>query len=98
MQKIFALQNKFALLCCKTRNKSKKKMKLSNKKSETILNWLTKSDLQEIAGILGYSYGYVRYILKGERTCNNPAGEEIISVALRRARQNKHFRNTSKVA
>ncbi len=73
-------------------------MKLSNKKSQTILNWLTKSDIQEIAGVLGYSYGYVRYVLKGQRACNNPAGEEILRVALRRARQNKHFRNSQKVA
>ncbi len=73
-------------------------MKLSKRKSETILNWLTKSDLQEIAGVLGYSYGYVRYILRGERTCTNKAGEEVLRVALRRARQNKHFRNSKKIA
>lgn len=73
-------------------------MKLSNKKSETILSWLTKSDIMEIAGILGYSRAYVYKVLHGEREINTPASEEILRVALRRARQNKHFRTIKVVA
>lgn len=67
-------------------------MKLTNKKTEIIKSWLTKSDIKEIAGVLGYSENYVRKVINGKRTYTNVAGEEILRVTLRRAKQNKSFR------
>lgn len=72
-------------------------MKLTNKKSEIIKNWLAGSDVSEIASILGYSGDYVRKILNGQRSYNNASGEEIIRLMLRKARSNKSFR-TQKAA
>jgi NADH:ubiquinone oxidoreductase subunit E len=72
-------------------------MKLTDKKTQIIKNWLTKSDIREVAGILGYSENYVRKIIDGKRTYTNFAGEEITRLVLRKARSNKTFR-TQKVA
>ncbi len=74
-------------------------MKLGKRNSDLIKNWLTKRDITEIAGILGYSRPYVYKILHNEREVNTPASQEILRVAIRRARQNKYFRtNSNKVA
>jgi len=71
-------------------------MELTERKSEIIKNWLAKSDIKEIAGILGYSESYVRKILDGKRNYTNSAGEEIMRLALRKARANKYFRSLKK--
>ena len=73
-------------------------MKLTNKKTEIIKSWLTRSDIKEIAGVLGYSENYVRKVINGKRAYTNMAGEEIVRVTLRRAKQNKYFRTIQKVA
>jgi len=73
-------------------------MELTKKKTEIIKNWLTKSDIREIAGILGYSENYVRKVIDGKRNYTNLAGEEIMRLALRKARSNKYFRSSKKTA
>jgi len=71
-------------------------MYLTEIKSRIIKNWLTKSDIREIAGVLGYSENYVRKVIDGKRNYTNSAGEEIMRLALRKARSNKYFRNYKK--
>ena len=72
-------------------------MKLTEKKSEVILYHLTRSDITEISGILGASRKYVELVLKGQREYNTLKAQEIVRVALRRARMNQSFR-TQKAA
>ncbi len=68
-------------------------MESAEKRLGVIKAWLTKSDMREVAGMLGYSYGYVWMILSGKRSYDSPGGEEIMRLALRKARQNKYFRS-----
>lgn len=68
-------------------------MELTEKKSEIIKNWLTRSDTEEIAGMLGYRSDYVRKVLNGRRSYDSPGGELIIKLALRKARSNKYMRS-----
>jgi DNA-binding CsgD family transcriptional regulator len=100
ISKIFAERFGFLifslLLCTIIKYKNIGIMQLTKKKAEIIKNWLAKSDIREIAGILGYSENYVRKILNGKRNYTNLAGEEVIRLALRKARSNKYFRTTCK--
>lgn len=72
-------------------------MELSEKNSEIIKTWLDKHDAKEIAGMLGYSDGFVRLVLTGKRNYDTPAGREVMRLALRKARQNKYFREKQTV-